>query len=74
LVEKVIHDFFNLAIRTPLTRIPALRDIETSCPATWFSNGSHFQWLIAIENGGTSLCRAQPAEKQSFSAGCWLLA
>jgi hypothetical protein len=24
---------------------------------TRFSNGSHFQWLAASENGGTSLCR-----------------
>jgi len=37
---------------------------------TWFSNVSHFQWLIAIENGSTSLYRAQPAEKLCFSAGC----
>jgi hypothetical protein len=69
-VEKTIHGFFKIAIQKPLPRIPALRDIETSCPATRFSNGSHFQWLTAIENGGTSLCRAQPAEKQSFSTGC----
>ncbi len=25
---------------------------------TWFSNVSHFQWLAAIENDGTSLYRA----------------
>jgi len=36
---------------------------------TRFSNDSHFQWLTAIENGGTSMYRAQPAEKQSFSTG-----
>jgi hypothetical protein len=39
-------------------------------PATWFSNCSHFQWLAAIENDGTSLYRTQPVEKQSFSTGC----
>jgi len=27
----------------------------------------HFQWLTSIENGGTSLCRAQAAEKLRFS-------
>jgi len=27
----------------------------------------HFQWLTAIENGGTSLCRTQAAEKLRFS-------
>jgi len=37
----------------------------------WFSNGFHFQWPAAIENGGTSLCRNQLAEKQSFSTGCY---
>jgi hypothetical protein len=36
---------------------------------TWFSNGSHFQWLAAIENDGTSLYRTQPVEKQRFSTG-----
>jgi len=30
----------------------------------------HFQWLTAIENGGTSLCRAQAAEKLRFSTAC----
>jgi len=38
-----------------------------------FSNGSHFQWLAAIENGGTSLYRAQSAEKQSFSTACYAM-
>jgi hypothetical protein len=56
-VEKAVHGFFNIAIPTPLSRIPALRGIETSCLATWFSNGSHFQWLAAIKNDGTSLYR-----------------
>jgi hypothetical protein len=37
---------------------------------TWFSNCRHFQWLAAIENDGTSLCRTQPVEKQNFSTGC----
>jgi len=37
---------------------------------TWFSNVSHFQWLAAIENDGTSLYRAQGVEKQSFSTPC----
>jgi len=46
------------------------RGIWTSCPAIRFSNGSHFQWPTAIENDGTSLYRAQPAEKHSFSTGC----
>jgi hypothetical protein len=46
------------------------RGIETSCPATRFSNGSHFQWLTAIKNDGTSLCRAQHVEKRSFSTSC----
>jgi len=27
-------------------------------------------WLTAIENGGTSLCRAQAAEKLRFSTAC----
>jgi len=31
----------------------------------------HFQWLGAIENGGTSLCRKQAAEKQRFSTADW---
>jgi hypothetical protein len=35
-----------------------------------FSNGSHFQWPAAIENGGTSVYRAQPAEKHGFSTAC----
>jgi len=35
----------------------------------WFSNDSHFQWHAAIENGGTSLYRARPAEKRCFSTG-----
>jgi len=37
---------------------------------TWFSNCSHFQWLAAIENDGTSLYLKQQVEKQSFSTGC----
>jgi hypothetical protein len=37
---------------------------------TWFSNDSHFQWLSATENGGTSMYRTQPVEKQGFSTGC----
>jgi hypothetical protein len=37
---------------------------------TWFSNGTHFQGLTAIENVGTSLCRTQLAEKYSFSTSC----
>jgi hypothetical protein len=37
-VKKAVLGFFNIAIRTPLSRIPALRGIETSCPATRFSN------------------------------------
>jgi len=36
---------------------------------TWFSNCSHFQWLAAIENDGTSLYRTLPVEKQGFSTG-----
>jgi len=69
-VQKTIHGFFDIVIRTPLTHIPALRGIWTSCPATRFSNDSHFQWLTATENGGTYLYRAQPAEKHGFSTGC----
>jgi len=30
----------------------------------------HFQRLTAIENGGTSLCRTQAAEKLRFSTPC----
>jgi len=37
---------------------------------TRFSNGSHFQGLSAIENSGTSMYRAQHAEKHRFSACC----
>jgi hypothetical protein len=48
----------------------SLHGIWTSCPATRFSNDSHFQWLTATENGGTSMYRAQPVEKQGFSTGC----
>jgi len=33
----------------------------------WFSNDSHFQWHVVIENGGTSLYRAHAVEKQCFS-------
>ncbi len=36
------------------------RGIETSCLATWFSNGSHFQWLAAIKNVG----RPVPSSRQ----------
>jgi hypothetical protein len=36
---------------------------------TWFSICSHFRWLEAIENGGTSMYRAQPSEKLRFSLG-----
>jgi len=64
---------FSRTIRTPFARIPALRGIEMSCPATRFSDGSHFQWLAAMENGGTSLYRAQLVEKQSFSTSCYVL-
>jgi len=70
LLKKTIHGFFNIDIRTPLARIPAFRGIWTSCPATRFSNVSHFQWLTATENGGTSMYRAPPAEKQGFSTSC----
>jgi len=37
---------------------------------TWFSNYSHFQWLAAIENNGTSLYRKQFVEKPGFSTNC----
>jgi hypothetical protein len=37
---------------------------------TRFSIGSHFQWLAAIENGGTSLYRSQQVEKPGFSTSC----
>ncbi len=72
-VEKAIHGFFNIVNRTPLSRIPALRGIGTSCPATRFSIDSHFQWLEATDNGGTSMYRAQPVEKRCFSTRCWSL-
>jgi hypothetical protein len=62
-VEKAVRGFSNFTIGTPLSRIPALRGIETSCLATRFSNGAHYRWLAAINNGGTSMYRAQPAEK-----------
>jgi hypothetical protein len=54
LLKKPSMAFFNIAIRTPLSRIPAPRGIETSCLETAFSNCSHFQWLSAIKNVGKS--------------------
>ena len=33
----------------------------------------HFQRLTAVENGDTSLCRAQAVEKLRFSTACYLL-
>jgi len=42
-VEKVIDDLSIHAIRTPLSRIPALRGIETSCPAMRFPDRAHFR-------------------------------
>jgi len=38
-----------------------------------FSLPSFFQWLTAIENGGTSLYRTQAAEKLRFSTACYAL-
>jgi len=37
---------------------------------TRFSKDSHFQRLAAVQNGGTSLYRAQLAEKLRFSTSC----
>jgi hypothetical protein len=67
LLIKAIQGFFNIVNRTPLSRIPALHGIWTSCPATRFSIDFHFRWLAATENGGTSLYRAQLVEKRCFS-------
>jgi len=39
-------------------------------PKTWFSKVSHFQRLAAVENGGTSLYRAQFVEKLRFPYSC----
>jgi len=30
----------------------------------WFSNDSHFQWLTATENAGTSMYREQQAARE----------
>jgi hypothetical protein len=65
-----LRGFFNIVFRTPLARVPARRDIWTSCPATGFSKDSHFLELAVVKNGGTSLYRQQLAEKQRFSTNC----
>jgi hypothetical protein len=56
-VEKALHGFFNIAhSQTPICK-------------SRIANGSDLQWPAAIKNGGTSLYRTQPVEKQSFSTG-----
>jgi len=40
---------------------------NTTFRKTRFSIGSHFQWLIAIENAPTSFCRTRRAWQQHFS-------
>jgi len=35
-----------------------------------FLLSSHFQRLTAVENGDTSICRTQAAEKLRFSTAC----
>jgi len=54
------------------------QDVEKVPPRTFSTTEAenavsrflHFQWLAAIENGGTSLCRTQAVEKHRFSSAC----